>query len=163
MKLVLAVLAFVCCLTSFAQPDAITGRVKAVIDGNTIMFQLVDEEEFKFALAGIDAPELNQPFGQDAKDHLEKLLLDKEVTITIVGKDRLGVRFGVLLYGRNKDPRKELLEKGLAWTAEKNLDPTFAQLQQIAKSRAKGLWQEETPMPPWVFRRQQTMLAPKAS
>jgi micrococcal nuclease len=146
-----------------ALPAEITGKVVSVIDGNTVEFQTADNETFKFALSGIDAPELSQEFGEEAKKLLEKLVVGEAATILIEGKDRLGNRVGSLVYGKNKDPRHELLEKGLAWTAEKNPRPEFETIKETAKSKEKGLWEQPNPIPPWIFRRQQTMLTAKSS
>jgi micrococcal nuclease len=160
----------VCCLlfglvlgAAIANPTEIAGKVIAVVDGNTVEFQAADNEVFKFVLSGIDAPELSQEFGEEAKKFLEKLVVGEEAVITIEGKDRLGNRVGVLKYGRDKDPRPELLEKGLAWTAEKNPKTEFENLKEAAKSHGKGLWEQPNPTPPWTFRRQQTMLTAKSS
>jgi micrococcal nuclease len=156
---------FFCFASMFAiaSPDGISGKVISVIDGNTIEFQTSDNETFKFVLSGVDAPELNQEFGDEAKKLLEKLLNDADATIVIEGKDRLGNRVGSLLYKKDKDPRLELLEKGLAWTTEKNPKPEFETVKEAAKSREKGLWQQPNPTPPWIFRRQQTMLTAKSN
>lgn len=149
--------------TAVASPDGISGKVVSVIDGNTIEFQTSDNETFKFVLSGIDAPELNQEYGDEAKKLLEKLLAGEEAIIYMEGKDRLGNRVGSLIYKKGKDPRVDLLEKGLAWTAEKNPKPDFELLKEAAKSHEKGLWEQPNPTPPWIFRRQQTMLVAKSS
>jgi micrococcal nuclease len=146
-----------------AFPTEITGKVVAVIDGNTVEFQTADNETFKFVLSGIDAPELNQEFGSEAKKLLERLVSGQSAIIFIEGKDRLGNRVGSLVYGKNKDPRHELLERGLAWTAEKNPKPEFETIKEAAKSKEKGLWELPNPTPPWIFRRQQSMLTAKSS
>jgi micrococcal nuclease len=147
----------------WAFPTEITGNVVSVIDGNTVEFQTSDNETFRFVLAGIDAPEINQDFGEEAKKLLDKLIGGEEVRIVVEGKDRLGNRVGSLVYGKNKDPRHELLEKGLAWTAEKNPKPEFETIKDAAKSHKKGLWEQSNPTPPWTFRRQQSMMTAKSS
>ena len=138
------------------------GTVTAIIDGNTIEFQTHENDVFKFVLADIDCPELEQDFGLEAKVFLEKLLTGKISSITVEGKDRLGNRVGVLRY-KGRDPRLDLLARGLAWTAEKKPELQLEQLKEVAKSSGKGLWKQENPTPPWVFRRQQTMLVAKSS
>ncbi len=148
---------------AFASPEVISGKVISVIDGNTIEFKTSDNETFKFVLSGIDAPELNQEFGEEAKKLLEKILSGETASILIEGKDRLGNRVGSLIYKKNKDPRLDLLEKGLAWTAERNPKPEFEIIKEAAKSQEKGLWAQSNPIPPWTFRRQQTMLTAKSS
>jgi micrococcal nuclease len=149
--------------SAIAKPTEITGKVISVVDGNTVEFQTVDNDVFKFVLSGIDAPELSQEFGEEAKKFLEKLVMGEEAIIIIEGKDRLGNRVGTLKYGKYKDPRPELLEKGLAWTVEKNPKSEFEILKEVAKSHEKGLWEQPNPTPPWTFRRQQTMLTAKSS
>jgi micrococcal nuclease len=146
-----------------ANPAEIAGKVISVVDGNTVEFQTADNETFKFVLSGIDAPELSQEFGEEAKRFLEKLVAGEAAVVIVEGKDRLGNRVGMLKYGKDKDPRLELLEKGLAWTAEKNPKPEFENLKEAAKSHEKGLWEQPNPTPPWTFRRQQTMLTAKSS
>ena len=163
MKLALSVFLFYSSLVVMAIPEAIQGKVVSVVDGNTIEFQTTDNETFKVVLSGIDAPELNQDFGLEAKSLLEKILLHEAVSLVIEGKDRLGNRVGLLTYKKNKDPRLELLEKGYAWTTEKNPNPEFEAIREVAKSKGKGLWKAENPTPPWLFRRQQTMLMAKSS
>src|SRR5688572_18388351 len=73
------------------------GKVTSVIDGNTVEVTNDAQETMKIILAGIDSPELNQEFGEEAKQYLEKLLLKKEVTVQIEGKDRKGNPLGVVL------------------------------------------------------------------
>lgn len=146
-----------------AGPMELSGKVISVIDGNTIEFQTADNDVFKFMLAGIDAPELSQEFGTEARKLLDKLIGGEQAVIVIEGKDRLGIRFGSLTYGKARDPRLDLLEKGLAWTSEKNPKPEFEVIKEAAKAQKKGLWDQVMPIPPWLFRRQQTMLAAKSS
>ena len=116
----------------------------------------------KILLFGIDSPELGQEFGEKAKRFLEKLILDKSVSVEIQGKDRLGNRLGIVLI-EGKDPREQLLEEGLAWTAERQPIQEFEEIKEKARQRNKGLWKEQEPTPPWTFRRQQTMTQFKSS
>ena len=145
----------------FSLGGEVPGKVVSVIDGNTIEFLSSDNETFRFVLSGIDCPELGQEFGEEAKKHLEKLLKGREIILTIEGKDRLGNKMGSITLPRGKDPRMELLENGLAWTQERNSNREFEVIQEEAKKKRKGLWKQENPVAPWVFRRQQSMQSPK--
>jgi endonuclease YncB( thermonuclease family) len=113
-------------------------------------------------LAGIDSPELTQQFGEEAKRYLEKKLLQKKVTIILAGKDPQGNNIGVVLMG-DDDLRVELLKEGLAWTMENNSASELEPYKTWAKTKGRGLWKQANPTPPWVFRRQQSMLLPKSS
>lgn len=143
--------------------EEVTGKVVAVIDGNTLEVLDGKKETHKIMLAGIDSPELLQDFGDKAKSLLEKLTLKKEVVVTFVGKDRWGNYLAEVLIEGKVDPRVELLKEGLAWTAERNPIPTLEEYRTKAKEKGRGLWKQEDPTPPWIFRRQQTMLQPKSS
>ena len=139
------------------------GKVTSVIDGNTIEVTNDAEETIRIILSGIDSPELTQEFGEEAKRYLEKLVLKKEVTVQIEGKDRKGNPLGVVWVKGKLDARVELLKEGLAWTAEKNPSPELEAHRAWAQEKGKGLWKKSDPTPPWVFRRQHSMLQPKSS
>ena len=149
------------CSVLFAN-EIISGKVITVIDGNTLEVFTSENETYKILLFGIDSPELGQEFGEKAKLHLEKLILNKSVNIEIQGKDRLGNRFGIIK-NEDLDPRKELLQEGLAWTSEKQPLPELEVIKEKAREKGKGLWKEQDPTPPWAYRRQQTMAQFKSS
>lgn len=156
---------FIACLqvTGFSNDkNVITARVVSVIDGNTI--EIVDEynETRKIILSGIDSPELTQEYGEKARKFLEKLALEKNVTIQITGKDRKGVTIAVVTI-EDKDPRIDLLKEGLAWTSEKNPAPELETVRQKAEEKGKGLWKQDNPTPPWTYRREQSMMEAKSS
>lgn len=142
--------------------EMIAGRVITIVDGNTLEVYTPENETYKILLFGIDCPELGQEYGEKAKQLLEELILNKNVSVEIQGKDRWGNRLGIILI-EGVDPREELLQKGLAWTSERNPIEAFEIMKEKSKEKRKGLWREENPMPPWIFRRQQTMMQPKSS
>lgn len=142
--------------------EVISGKVVAVLDGNTLEVFTAENETYKILLYGIDCPELGQEFGERAKMFLEKLILNKSVNAEIQGKDRWGNRLAIVLID-GKDPREELLQEGLAWTAERNPIETFESMKEKAKQKGKGLWKDQEPTPPWIYRRQQTMTQFKSS
>lgn len=143
--------------------NEIKGKVVSVIDGNTVQVQSDSQDQYKVVLAGIDCPELEQQYGTEAKKYLEKLVLKQMVTLQLKGKDRFGNYIAVLLLNGDDDPRIELLKQGLAWTSEKSPNPDLEPYRSWAQQKKRGLWQEENPTPPWTYRRQQTMAAPKSS
>lgn len=143
--------------------DEISGKVKSVVDGNTLEIEDENNEIQVVQLTGIDCPELNQEYGADAKSFLEKLVLKKKITFSVTGKDRWGKQLAIVLINGRVDVRMEILKEGLAWTAERNPQQELEVVKEVAKEEAKGLWKQNNPTPPWVFRRQQTMLQPKES
>src|SRR3569832_2440108 len=103
-------------LTQAAQ--TLHGRVVNIADGDTITV-LVDNTPHKIRLAGIDAPEKAQSFGQVSKDHLRDLIADKMVDVEYHKKDRYRCVVGkVLLHGRDID--LEQIRGGMAWHNKKD-------------------------------------------
>jgi len=143
--------------------DTVTGKVTAVIDGNTLEVTADNNEIHKVMLAGIDCPEITQEFGEQARQYLEKLTLNKKVTVNFTGKDRWGNYLGIVLVKGSVDPRVDLLKEGLAWTAERNPDPEFEAHRARAQEKGKGLWKDNNPTPPWTYRREQSMMEAKSS
>jgi endonuclease YncB( thermonuclease family) len=70
------------CLTACG--EVIEGRVVAVADGDTPTVLDLENEQHKIRLAGIDAPEKAQPFGNVSKQHLSALVFGKTVTVEFV-------------------------------------------------------------------------------
>ena len=149
-------------LVSFSQ-QLMTGKVIAVIDGNTFELRTPDNDTYKILLFGIDCPELGQDFGDVAKLKLEKMILNQTVAVEIRGKDRWGNRLGVIVGDGATDPRMVLLEAGLAWTAEREPAQELEAIREQARNEKKGLWSQQDPTPPWTYRRQQTMTQLKTS
>ncbi len=141
----------------------IKGKVIEVIDGNTVQVAGDDRETYRLLLDGIDSPELDQSYGMEAKTFLERMILGKSVIVKLVGKDRRGNSLAEVMIKGKKDPRIELLKAGLAWTSEKNPLADLESHRINAQLKGNGLWKHENPMPPWIYRRKQTMLQAKSS
>ncbi len=139
----------------------IKATVRSVVDGNTLDVLASDKRNLRVLLYGIDSPELGQKFGIEAKKYLEEKVLNKHVSIEIKGKDAFGNLLGVVTTESGIDIRVELLKEGLAWTAEKDAIMDLEPYRTWAQRKGRGLWQEENPMPPWTYRRQQAMQKPK--
>ncbi len=153
------------CFISFFgySEEQIKGVVTTIIDGNTIELSTDDHETYKVLLNGIDSPDPGQNYAEQAKRLLGKLLLNKAVTITIHGKDRLGNRLGEIHIDGSPDPRHELVKEGLAWTSEREPIAELELLKEEARLKGKGLWKDQNPTPPWIYRRQQTLTQQKSS
>lgn len=77
-NLVLAVLLMV---STGASAETLTGTVVGVADGDTITVLDANREQHKIRVAGIDAPEKAQPFGQRSKQSLSAMVFGKEVDV----------------------------------------------------------------------------------
>lgn len=92
----------------------IDGRIVAVLDGDTVTLLDHDHAQHRIRLAGIDAPEKSQAFGQRSKQSLSELVFDREVTVEIGKTDRYGRQIGKILL-RGVDVNFEQVRRGMAW------------------------------------------------
>ena len=146
--------------STLATAESYTGRVVAVADGDTVTVLDNAYTQHKVRLAGIDAPEKKQAFGQVSKQHLSNLVFDKTVTIETTKRDRYQREIGkVLVNGR--DANLSQVEAGLAWHYKRYAkeqapmeQQSYAVAEVLAKQGRKGLWQDANPVPPWDFRHQ---------
>lgn len=134
-------------------------KVIAVSDGDTITCRRfnVRRSETKIRFAYIDAPESSQTFGKEAQQIVIKLVQKKLVRILIVDTDRYG-RHVAVVYRRRRNINEELIKRGGAWVYEdyirdKNKLTYLNKLQQEAKSKKRGLWQQSRPVRPSVYRK----------
>lgn len=157
---------FVLLLTAAVQTawceTLISGKVERVVDGNTLEVTTAKEGSYRIVLKGIDCPELGQEYGLAAKQLLEKWLLHRDVVVHLSGKDRQKNYIGIVLLEDNLDVRMALLAHGLAWTSEKDAEPDLETIRIQAAAERKGLWAQNDPTPPWIYRRLQSMSAPKS-
>lgn len=136
-----------------ATAGTITGRVVSVADGDTITVLTAEKNQVKIRLAGIDAPESGQEYGQKSKEALAAIVAGKAVTVTEDGKDRYGRTIGWVKTGET-DANREMVKTGWAWHfTQYNKDPDITKLQATAKEAHRGLWASPNPpMPPWEYR-----------
>ena len=110
-------------------------------------------------LAGIDAPEGGQAFGNTSRQTLSDEVFGKDVTVEWYKLDRYGRMVGkVLVDGR--DVCLEQVKAGLAWhykyyQGEQSLEDRklYADAEDEARLERRGLWVDENPVAPWKFRR----------
>ncbi|MDH5367244.1 MAG: thermonuclease family protein [Cyclobacteriaceae bacterium] len=138
-------------------------KVIRVIDGNTIEIFTEDGEVLQVLFKDVDSPELGQEFGNKAKEFTENLLLNKKVIVEMKGKDMWGNRLVGVTLKNGKSAEVELLAAGLAWHNKiKSESIEFSEIEIKSKKNKLGLWVNDNPVEPWVFRRQQTMTVAKS-
>lgn len=141
-----------CAISTGASADICS--VYGVTDGDTIKVRCGQAEQVTIRLAGIDAPEKKQPFGQQSKEALSDLCYLQEATITPKTKDRYG-RAVADVECRGKDAGAEQVKAGMAWVYDKYAKgyEGLYPLQDVAKAARMGLWADQVPEPPWEWRK----------
>lgn len=131
------------------------GTVVGVHDGDTVTIKKTDNTTVKIRLFGIDAPEMGQPFGNNAKQAMSGLVFGKQVGFSTNTTDRYGRVVSKLRLPDGRDAGAEMLRAGLAWhyVQYARKEKEYARLQADAKSAKLGLWKEPNPVPPWEWRR----------
>ncbi len=147
-------------LPQLALAELLQGHVTGVTDGDTISFLDQNRQLYKVRLAGIDAPEKKQAFGQRSKEMLSNLVFDKEIAVEYTKKDRYGRIVGKLIAKNGLDINLEQVKYGMAWhykKYEKEQSPRdrdlYANAEDGARSKHLGLWSIASPTPPWDFRK----------
>jgi endonuclease YncB( thermonuclease family) len=144
--------------SSLALTGTIDGQVVGVTDGDTITVLDSQRTQHKIRLAGIDAPEKAQAFGQRSKEHLSSLVFGKLVTVETEKLDRYGRTVGkVVIEGR--DANLAMVVDGLAWHYKKyesEQSPSdrllYAAAEREAREARRGLWRDVDPTAPWDHR-----------
>lgn len=145
-----------------AAGDLHRAQCTAVIDGDTLVIQTETEGrpqggKIKINLEGIDAPELDQNYGTEARDLLAKLVTGQEISYEIIDGNTIPPQARVQLGGNNLS--LELLSAGLAWI-RKTENEDFAVASITARSSRKGLWNDTRPIPPWIWRNRKPTSTP---
>lgn len=156
--------------TATARAEPLIGTVVGVSDGDTITILDKYKQQHKIRVAGIDAPEHAQPFGQRAKENLSRLVFRQEVEIVGDGTDRYNRIVGKVMVAspdcreiwcpRIEDAGRRQIEAGLAWwyrrysREQSSADRVaYEAAEQQARTGRAGLWSDRDPTPPWEWRR----------
>jgi len=152
--------------------DLLEGRVVRIADGDTLTVLTYSQSQVKVRLAGIDAPERAQPFGERSKQNLARLVAGKPVEIRWHKRDRYGRLVGQVWVvspdarcqgagcPKTLDAGLAQVTVGLAWHYKKYAGEqseqdrerySFAEVE--ARARRAGLWREGDPVAPWDWRK----------
>lgn len=132
----------------------ISGRVVGVADGDTVTVIDAAYTQYKVRLAQIDAPEKSQPFGQRSKQSLSDLVFGKTVSVDVIDTDRYGRQVGTIT-ADSRNVNQEQIRRGLAWVYRQYAkDPALLVIEEEARRSRRGLWVDESPLEPWLFRKQ---------
>ena len=129
-----------------------TGRVVGAADGDTLRVRGEDDVVRKVRIFGIDAPEMAQPFGPAARDHLAKATRDRDVQVTELAEDDAGRTVARVRINGN-DLAIDMLAAGLAWYQRDDVeDQALEAEERRARARTTGLWIDKEPIAPWEWR-----------
>ena len=129
--------------------------VVAITDGDTFKGLTQDKIEVRFRIYGIDAPEKKQAFSNRSKQYLSDLIYNKRVGIKVQKKNDGYGRPVVWVYTpEGQDVSAEMIRAGMAWHFKRyDNSESYSGLEQSARAKRMGLWQDKNPVAPWDFRK----------
>ena len=139
------VLALICILgTVLAQSQASDVStlkpisITRVTDGDTV----VSSEGDRIRLWGIDAPEMNQPYGKEATIALTGLIHGKKLFVEIIDTDRYSRQVARIYTADGRNINRSLVCLGAAWWYEKYAPKAqdFRNCELEARRMKTGLW-----------------------
>jgi hypothetical protein len=128
--------------------------VTKVTDGDSLWLQpSVQGPAVEVRLVGIDAPEICQAWGTQARDALKTLVEGKQVTLRVAGLDEYRRTLGTLVFdGLNVNTR--LVEEGHAWSIRTKWDRgPLVKEERMAKALSRGVHSQSGAVMPQEFRR----------
>lgn len=135
--------------------SAATCKVIDVNDGDTFTCLTDQDDHVKVRLAEIDAPEINQAYGDRSKQSLYNLISSEMVRLDVQDTDRYGRTVARVKRVDGVDVNAEQIRSGAAWVYPKYLkDKSLLILEAEAKNNQRGLWAlpASDQMPPWQWR-----------
>lgn len=132
---------------------AVTGKVVAISDGDTLTVLDGEKEQHKIRLAGIDAPEKGQPFGTKARQALADKVFGQTVRVEVIDVDRYKREVGRIFLDK-RFINEEMVRDGFAWRYTQYDKPgDFTAAEADAREHRRGLWVDPDPVPPWEWRK----------
>lgn len=131
-------------------------RVVRIVDGDTLVIVGKDQIELTLRLAGIDAPEKDQPFGNESSQFLGSLLSDQIVQLDDVKREKFGRVLAHAYLGARRVDLK-LVQHGWAWVYPGSDSRVLREAEATARAEKVGLWFSDSPTPPWEWRKKRGM------
>jgi endonuclease YncB( thermonuclease family) len=135
------------------QQPLLSGTVTRVMDGDTIEVQL-SSGPIRVRLNSIDTPEMDQPWGSQARAALALLVNGKRVELEPVAQDRYDRLVAVVFVG-GENVNAWMVQQGDAWAYRDYLeDPSYCAWEAVARASRLGLWSlpPGSRVAPWEWR-----------
>jgi len=116
------------------------GVISEVLDGDTVTIE-ADGHSFRLSLAGIDAPEPEQPLSDESRQSLGELCYGRAVSIEEIEIDRRRRIVGHVECD-GIDAVAEQVRRGFARVLDNapDADPSLYALQAEARQAGRGMW-----------------------
>ncbi|MCD6287552.1 MAG: thermonuclease family protein [Candidatus Hydrogenedentes bacterium] len=142
-----------------ADTEQFVGLCTEIVDGDTLKITR-GEDTVVVNLDGIRCPELKQPFGEAAKLFTSTMCLGARIAVRVTRSGDSGEIYGDVVLPDGTILNQKLVRFGLAWwdkvSAPEN--ETLEHLETDARALRRGLWKDDSPVPPWMFHEPDTQV-----
>ncbi len=142
--------------SAWAAPEPATtvrGTVTEVLDGNRLTLTPAGGAPIAVRLRDIDAPDLCQPWGEDARRALAEMALNKPAALRASGRDAQG-RTLARVWVDEVDLGRHMVEEGQAWSLRTRFDQgPLVKQERMAHALGRGLHGAGVVMMPRDYRR----------
>jgi len=131
------------------------GPFVSIVDGDTFKAR-VQGVLMDFRLEGVDAPEHDQPYGNQSTAELRKLIQAKSLVMVPSDTDRYG-RTIVRVWIGSLDVNREMAQRGAVWfDSQYSKDDLLYRVENEARDAKRGLWglPSAQRVEPWVWRKE---------
>ena len=136
-----------------AHAGSLVGKVTRVSDGDTVWVTDAAKLKHKVRLDRIDAPEKDQPWGEESAAVLKGWIFGMDVRVAYEKRDQYGRILGVIYNGTN-DVNLAMVRSGNAWHySHFDKTPEYAAAETEARAARRGLWSQDNPVSPYQWRR----------
>jgi endonuclease YncB( thermonuclease family) len=132
--------------------EEFTASVVRARDGDSIDVR-ADGQIVRLRLNGIDCPEFRQPRGREAWAFTWERVRGQTVRVRETAQDKYGRTVADVTLPDSSVLNRELVRAGWAWHYKAHsTDADLARLENEARAARRGLWADEAPIAPWVWR-----------
>lgn len=131
------------------------GTVLYIIDGDSLVMKDDQGKEHEVRVRGMDAPEMGQPHGKNAKKALEEMTKGKSILLKGPEMDQYGRIAAQVIIEEGDCVALEMIQSGNAWACPYNSSWSSKWNQWKSRSQNLGIWNSSSePMAPWDYRQQ---------
>lgn len=136
-----------------ARSQTFDGKITQVIGGRTAVLTAQNGNKTTILLEYLEVPEPEQQLSKTVKEHLEKLVLNKDVRFVSARAYSEGL-IGSLFLG-DIEINLQMLRDGAAWydlPQNKTANSEYQKMEALARAEKLGVWAVEGLKPAWEFR-----------
>ena len=141
--------------TAAPKPAAtpVQGVINRIIDGDSLTLQPEGKAPIEVRLRDMDAPEICQPHGLEAKKALEQLALGKTARLTVSARDSYGRSVGLVTVD-GQSLSRQMVAEGHAWSTRGRYDrgPLMKE-ERMAIALRRGIHATQGAVMPRDFRK----------